>query len=167
MLYQVGDLQFSQRLTQLFNTFWLDSVAPYALTGNFISPSNAEYGVTTAEGTLSRSQEVLHCDDGWLAILFLTSFVMLAAGIGTSTLDAVRCGPEVLDSFVFALRDNKYVRVALGSSMDDSADMAKRMRKAKVRFGDVNPGEDVGHVAIGTLADSETIEPLRQGRLYA
>lgn len=92
---------------------------------------------------------------------------MLAAGIGTATLDAVRCGPEVLDSFVFALRDNKYVQVALGSSMDDSADMAKRLRKARVRFGDVHPSEDVGHVAIGTLADSEIIEPLRQGRRYA
>lgn len=87
-LYQIGDALFSLRLTQLLNTLWLDSVAPFALTGNFTSPSNALYSVATVEGTLSTTQEVLHCDDGWLAVLFLTSFVVLSAAVGTAVLDA-------------------------------------------------------------------------------
>lgn len=165
-LYHIGNLTFSHRLTQLFNTMWLSSAAPYALTGNFTSPSNHYYGVSTVGGTTSKAQTVLHCDNGWLAILVFASCVMLAAGVGTAMLDASRRGPDVLSSFAFALRDNKYVRSSLGPSMDDNADMAKRKRNVRVRFGDVHPDEDIGHVAIATSTDSETIEPLRKGRLY-
>lgn len=167
ILYSVGDRLFSQRLTQLLNTMWLDSVAPYALTDNFTNPSNGDYHIAEVEGTVYSSQQILRCNSAWLAVLFVTSLVMLAAGIGTAVLDALRRGPDVLDSFVFALRDNRYVQLSMGSSMDDSADMAKRLRKEKVRFGDVRAEEDVGHVAIGSPTASEPVVRLRSGRLYA
>lgn len=162
----IGEKLFSHRLTQLMNTLWFQGVAPYALAGNFTSPSNGAYQVTETEAIISETRRVLHCNDTWLAVLFFTSFAMLAAGLATATLDALRRGPQVLDSFVFALRDNKYVRVPVGSSLDDSADMAKRLCKETVRFGDVHSEDEVGHMAIGTPSANKPIQRLRRGRFY-
>lgn len=38
-IYPVADQLFSERFSQLWNTWWLSMIAPFAVTGNFSSPS--------------------------------------------------------------------------------------------------------------------------------
>lgn len=162
----IGDVLFSQRLGQLLNTLWIDGVAPFAVTGNFTQRAVAEIGVRTVDGTVSETQLLLRCHSRWLAILILTSLAMILAGIVAAVLDFYRLGPDVLGGFSLALRENRYVRTPMESSMEDERDMARRLRRVKVRLGDVKPEAEVGHVSIATTSPSQPALRLRSTRFY-
>lgn len=175
-LSDLDNAVFSRRFAQLLNTFLLAYVAPLAVAGGFDPSANVNesrvpdgtgQGVavnTTA--TLEKTKIVLGYDTTWLAVLMASSLVMLAAGIATVVLNLMRRGPEVLDSFTSMLRENQYAHQETGPSTEDASEKVRRLRKTRVMLGDVHPLEMNGHVAVTTMTDGDSVQPLRSGRLY-
>jgi len=170
-LSNIGDDTYSERLSQLLNTYWLSSAAPFAVLGNFTQQSQnlllAPY--STADSTVGSSTTghlVFRCVKPWLILLYLSSGVMLLAGIACTVLNALRRGPDVLDTFVLALRDNEFARISNADSMDDGNQVGKRLKNTKVRLGDVRPDAEIGHVAVATPGPEMPVNRLQMKRLY-
>lgn len=171
-IWPVGNTLFSQRFTQLVNTYWIDSIAPFAITGNFTYQDPdpvigyAHYNVQNYTGTIEIEQDVLKCSKPWLAILILASSAMFLAGVVGTVLGIMRRGPEILDHFASFLRDNPYAESLQCASMMDASTEARRFRDVRVMLGDVRPGQLVGHVAIAGSTNEKVVERLRFGKQY-
>ncbi|OAL30103.1 hypothetical protein AYO20_08906 [Fonsecaea nubica] len=170
-LWELGDDIISKRFTQLINTYWIDSIAPAAVSGNFtVAPKSnlLLYNTDSTFGTVTTSQVVVKCEYAWLALMLLCSIVLFIIGVATVVLSARRRGPDILDRFSSLLRDNPYAStVPHISSMEDAVDQSKRLGDLMVRLGDVRPEEDVGYVAIGVLDGKQTVQKLSMKRNYA
>lgn len=172
-LPDVGDALFSQRLTQLMNTYWIDSVAPFAITGNFsLNPVDNQYGTLneyntdSTIGTAETRMDVIKCNYAWLATLVISSITLFACGVASAVLSMRRSGPDILDRFSTSLRDNPHVHDSQASSMEDSSIKAVRLQNLVVRLGDVQPHEDVGYVAIAPAESSARLRQLSASRTY-
>ena len=181
-LWTFGDQLISQRFAQLLNTYWIDSIAPIAIAGNFStgdtstadtsvgdSSGSTTYHADNAIGTIETQVIVIRCNHGWFAILLLASILILILGFAAVVLNILRRGPDILNGFTSLLRDNPYCSAIMQneSSMENSSDQSKRLRDVKVQLGDVKPDEDVGYVALATLDNSSSIRRLNPRRLYA
>jgi hypothetical protein len=172
-----GDAVFSQRFAQLLNTYWLALAAPFSVTGNFTAVNNMTLAlmndghgiVRNATAQLQTTETVLVCNTVWLVVLLVGSLIMLTAGLATTTLNLLRKGPEVLDSFTSMLRDSPHTHVETGPSTEDGSDKARRLQKTRVMLGDVCPLETTGFVALATQTDEDGIDHvqrLRVDRVY-
>jgi hypothetical protein len=173
LIWQQGDELVSQRMTQMINTYWLNSVAPYSHTGNFTGPVVGSqspayrYNTDSVIGAIETTQVVIKVNLEWMIILLVTAAVMLFCGIYTVIMSMRRRGPDILDNFSALLRDNPYVRDSGCSSMDDAVDQAKRLRNTVVRLGDVRPDDEIGHVAIAATGSGGLIvAPLSAKKSY-
>lgn len=171
LIYVQGDEMISQRLTQLINTYWIASIAPYSITGNFTLPSpdsgsSFDYNTDSYIGSVRSQQLIITCNNAWLAILLISSLVMLLCGIAGIILDMLRQGPDILDHFGALLRDAPYVHDPGHTSMEDAVDLSNRMRHETVCLGDVYPEEDVGYVAITSSHNGQVVGKIGNERLY-
>ena len=171
LIYEQGDELISQRLTQLINTYWIDSIAPYSITGNFTLPTpdsglSFDYNIDSYMGSVKTHQHLITCNDAWLAILLISSLVMLLCGIAGIILDMLRQGPDILDHFGALLRDVPYVNDPDHTSMEDAVDLSNRMRHETIRLCDIHPEEDVGYVAITLSHDGQVVGKIENERLY-
>ncbi|KAK5630115.1 hypothetical protein RRF57_005830 [Xylaria bambusicola] len=172
-LPDVGDALFSQRLGQLMNTYWLDSIAPFAITGNFsLHPNDNQYGTyneyntDSTIGTAETRVNVIKCNYAWLAILVISSITLFSFGVASTILSIRRLGPDILDRFSTCLRENPHVHDSQAFSMEDSSTKAVRLRNVIVRLGDVQPNEDVGYVAIAPAESNTRLRQLNATRTY-
>ncbi|CAK1362664.1 hypothetical protein CB0940_05138 [Cercospora beticola] len=178
----IGPELFSQRFTQLLNTFWLVSIAPDAVTGNFSAPLVTDlvdqasfqsewgsygYGIRLRKGQNEISFAVLRYSTFWLSTLVIISSLLVFAGLLTAVFDICRKGPTVLDEFVNYLRHNPVAMLDVRSSTEDGVDIARRHKNVKVRLGDVRPEEDVGFLAVGTLGTGLALDKIKEKRLYS
>lgn len=163
-IYPIGDVVFSQRFSQLLNTFWISSIAPQAVTGSFSKDSNVTaggYAVQNATGEVTPDFLVLQCHRNWLAILIIASAIMLLAAIVAAVFGLLRRGPDILDRASLFLRDNPHANVPAGSTMEHGFDQARRLKDVRLCLGDVKAGHDRGHVAVGTV---DAVTPLYRVR---
>ncbi|KAJ9615068.1 hypothetical protein H2200_001142 [Cladophialophora chaetospira] len=170
-LWKLGNDAISQRMTQIFNTYWLDSVAPGPVSGDFnlttVAGTTQAYNKDSILGTITTSQRVIECNYTWLAILLVCSFVLFGVGLATVALTALRRGPDILDRFSPLLRYSRFANIPEKSSMEDAVDQSRRLRNMTVRMGDIRPEDDVGYIAIGVVDGSHPIQKLSKRRTYA
>lgn len=158
-LWKLGNEAISQRFTQLFNTYWIDSIAAAPVSGNF-SLEYSDFGTTqqynkdSTIGTITTSEQVIKCDGKWLAILLLCSVVLFVIGLATVVLTALRRGPDVLDRFSPLLRYSRFANIPHESSMEDAVSQSRRLRKMTVRLGDIRPEDEVGILRLGSSMGS-------------
>ena len=173
----ISDQLMSQRLGQILNTYWIDSIAPFAVSGNFTMPAispipymynPATYNVDSSIATIETYVMVITCDTPWFAALILISTVLLLIGITAGVLNMRRRGPNILDSFSALIRDSVYCLpdIPNGSSMENGLDQSRRLRDVIVRLGDVKPDDDVGRVAVGVVNNKSYVGRLRPNREY-
>jgi hypothetical protein len=176
-LAELGNVPFSQRLTQLLNTYWIDSIAPFAIAGNFTPSLDGDtdtmdirkrytYNTDTATGSAETRVEVIVCNYAWLAILIISSLTLVSCGIASIIFSMKRSGPDIFDRFSTLLRDNPHVPDPGASSMEDSLEKTSRLRNVVVRLGDVQPNEDVGYAAITGAKDNAGLRKLGRTRTY-
>jgi hypothetical protein len=159
----IDNLDFSWRFTQLLNTYILDYTAPLSIIGTYWANSNMNgtgwpVNITTA---VQSFDQVLEFDPAWLAVLTSSSLITFALGIATAILNLKRRGPEILDSFTSMLRDNPYAHEVAESSIEDSCEKVRRLRRTRVMLGGVRPLEAIGYVAVTTRTDGDSVQPLR------
>ena len=177
-IWPIGDRLFSQRFSQLLNTYWINSVAPTALLGNFTIPppdpsdpnafeDESGYQVSSTPSLVVVTSEVIRCHRVWLAILFICSLTMIIVGMGGAILNLLRRGPDILDSFVVLLRPMPSVGFARGPTMESVPEQVDRLRNLKVQMGDIDYEHRIGFVAIAPMDPVGLLKPLRHGRRYA
>ncbi|KAF7191017.1 hypothetical protein HII31_07641 [Pseudocercospora fuligena] len=165
-LYAIGNKVFSQRFTQLLNTYWLDHVAPFDMTGSF-NPLSNDTIQSQITGKARITEMVLECHTVYMVIVIIISAVLVAVGFITAYLDITRRGPDVLDNFVNSLRYSPYIHVPHGPSLEDGKEKAKRLRRTVVRMGDVKPDSPVGFVAIATPSEGQPVARIQPKRQYS
>jgi hypothetical protein len=156
-IYSIGDKLFSQRFTQLLNTFWISTIAASAITGNFSTNGPADggplgskesgtfgnltYAYRNTTGKMTPDYLKLTYHKGWLATLIVASCTVLCASVATAVLGVLRRGPDVLDRTSLLLKDNPFVRL----------DIFRPTRKTNVRFrlSDAKTLKRGGYVTIG------------------
>ncbi|KAI9889592.1 MAG: hypothetical protein M1814_005195 [Vezdaea aestivalis] len=172
-LWRNGNDLISLRFTQLINTYWTNTIAPFAIAGDFRLARDRDsqrrnYNTDNViESRLTISKRILVCNYGWFAILLVCSVVLFLASLTTSVLSAYRYGPDVLDRFSSLLRDSEYAGIPHESSIEDAVDQAIRLRNVKVRMGDVKPESEVGYAAIGRCDGDNAPQRLKSDKLYA
>ncbi|KAF4812278.1 hypothetical protein CGCSCA5_v009147 [Colletotrichum siamense] len=172
-IYEVGDAVFSQRLSQLLNTFWLSSVASLNISGNFNFQTHMmlleveNTIVQNVTGTKTPDQLVMRVNGLWISILFISSAVMLASGVAASVFGCLRRGPDVLDRAIFFLRDSPHVDLAQQNSLEDGISQVKRTKSLRVCVGDIRPTEETGYVAFGTVGEAMPLSWQEKERRYA
>ena len=161
--------ELSTRLTQLLNSYYLGSIVPLAIQGDYSTQDWAgqDYSFRNATGQLISPQTIFVCNQAWLTILLISSLAMMFCGIASIVFSIHRRGPDILDHFYSFTGDNPYVtaKVPLGGSNMHGMDRTRYLKDVRVKLGDVALEADVGHIAVGTL-DTQNIATLRRGRLY-
>ncbi|KAK4455215.1 hypothetical protein QBC34DRAFT_433427 [Podospora aff. communis PSN243] len=174
-IWPVGDEVFSQRFTELLNTFWIVNIAPFAVTGNFTyesqprdpTPGPTRYRIHNVTGSVISNDPVLRASWGWIAMLIVASSVILLAGVLAAALRLLRRGPDILDRTPLLLRDNPYADVQPVSSMEGSVDAMARLKDVKVCIGDGKTEAATGRLVFGTVGEVEPLARQRKGRLYS
>ena len=165
----ITNSELSTRLTQLLNSYYLASIVPLAIQGDYSTQHRAgqDYSFRNATGQLISPRTIFVCNQAWLTILLISSLAMMFCGIASIVFGIHRRGPDILDDFSSFTRDNPYVtaNVPLGGSNMDGIDRTRYLKDVRVKLGDVALEADVGHIAIGTL-DTQNIATLKRGRLY-
>ncbi|KAF4985517.1 hypothetical protein FDECE_16510 [Fusarium decemcellulare] len=142
----VEDASFSNSFSQLLNTFWIASIAPFTITGNSRSRMSAaledRFPDQYVTGLKISDQLVLQPKIGWVFTLIVASQVMLLAGLFAAVMGVLRRRPDILDRASLLLRDNPNASIGHVGSMDDGFDVATRMKGVYICLGDVKPGDE-------------------------
>ena len=80
----VSSQDFSTRLTQLINTYYLASIAPAAVSGDSNVRDWKEdyrYNYTNSTGQVTRSNTFIRCHYQWLTVMVFASAVMMVSGL--------------------------------------------------------------------------------------
>jgi hypothetical protein len=168
---------FTSRLQLLFNTYYHSWCNVQAMTQSEIGLG---YGVSfpssvmfdSAPVTTILSSQFYTINWAMLSIFIACSFISLFAGILAMVLKHKTLAPDVLGSVGSLMRWNPYTPVPMGGSTLDGSDYVRMVLHTPVRFSDVDPGGEVGRVALTTVGEGGEGEEfgaykkLEKGRLY-
>ncbi|KAK4948821.1 hypothetical protein LTR10_012194 [Elasticomyces elasticus] len=171
---QLPPKTYSIRVSQLLNTFWTALSGTSVLASGLGTREGNETGsywdvafnITSTDGSVITPSSVLQCHKGWWATSLWTSSLLVVVCLLAPLLRLLVGNPEVALNFSSLVRDNAYVAASsLGSSLDAPA-RARSMGEIRLRFGDVRPDGDVGHVALGSVDDATAVWRVRKGRKF-
>ncbi|KAF2998915.1 hypothetical protein E8E13_005884 [Curvularia kusanoi] len=152
-IYPVGHRLFSERFSQLWNTYWLCTIAPEAVTGDFtqrdmvISPFN----VVTTTGTMTPYVLQLHTNKGWLTVLVVASSVMLGASIANIAVGRLQTRPDILERVSILAKDSPNT-VATYRGRAQESDTEIRLRDVRLSLRDIESKES-SYAAVETDED--------------
>ncbi|KAJ0165679.1 hypothetical protein CTA2_10389 [Colletotrichum tanaceti] len=167
---------FSSRLTNSFNTMWQAAIDPHNITKATFAdtpipdPDNPLTSRTVAK--VSRTLQAYHVDMLWAVVLIVATLILQVLAVGGFVLRFLVRGPDILGFASSLTRDNRFVPVSGGSSLD-GAERSRSLRELRIRLVDVQPEGSCGYIAVSavTLADEEKsgqfCRPLEQNRLYS
>ncbi|KAF2165882.1 hypothetical protein M409DRAFT_66856 [Zasmidium cellare ATCC 36951] len=165
---------FAVRLAQLLNTYWSITAGPYAVPYGFagdIDNTNVDYydetaaNATTTTAQLTQTFNVIRCHSAWLGVLLGSSIFLIAASILSIVLRLRSKTPDLSLNWSTSTRDNPYVDTNYSGSSLDHTKRSQLMKSNKVRFGDVEPGRRVGHLAVGSL-ESHAVAKADRSRMF-
>ncbi|KAK4617644.1 hypothetical protein CLAFUR4_12331 [Fulvia fulva] len=171
-VYKVDRHDFSIRLAQLLNSFWLLSAGPYAtpygIDGDTRGNGQAVQ-ISEAHGRAVRAFQVIQCHTIWLVFLIVASTFLMAACILSAVLRPRWNAVELSLNVSSMTRDTPYVNVPDGGSYLDGDERSRLLREYKVMFGDVAPQKEVGDLAVAScerFAGSGSVSEARRTRVY-
>lgn len=179
----------SSRLQMLYNTFWQTTYGARYLTGN-LSLGNDYYdnapmethsatmedpelkrdtiSFNTSQARISRYDgEVYEFHWTYGVLLFVTSAVLLAAGLASLILKNLILAPDILGYASTSTRDNAFVVLDPSihqPSYTDGLHRARRLQDLRVIIADVKPESDIGQIAFTVVG--EDAKRLKRGRGY-
>lgn len=163
---QLSQRDFEQRLGLLLNSYWQ---AGFGVT--FQAGDNEQtLDVTTVPifnttVTLQSGPTMIYeLSIPWVVTLFVSSVVLLLAGLASAWWEHHTIGPDILGFASSIVRQSKYVSVPKGPSGESGAARAQRLKDHKVMMQDVRPSGPVGKIVLGSAL--ETSVPLDPGKMY-
>lgn len=138
----------------------------FAMTGD----GNLTAKAWPAEGTKAVSTQVIVAHMAWVVTLCVTSILLIVASLVSPLVHFFLLrGPDVMMNISsLATRHNPYIPLPEGGTNLGASDRARLLKGLELRFGDVELGSGVGHLAIGTVGGKggEEIARIRKGKLY-
>ena len=174
----IPDEQVSQRLTEVFNTYWESSrwmattirTDPFALSSINETTNepflNLRLNQTTA--TVSRQVALYKASLPWVLTLLLCSGVLFILGLVNVIVSLKTSVPDIFGAVSSLTRNNPYVDLPEGGSTLDGTDRARLIKDLRVQLGDVQESEGVGLIALKSIAKEETERStkLEKDRVY-
>ena len=163
-LFNLDKEVFSQRLTQVVNTYYMASLFPSAMVGGLdtqlptymVSQYTSSPIKRATTGTVTSLQTDLYAINiSWLIVFLATSTVMLAAATISSVLAYFTTIPDVLGYASSLTRDTAYFPHSAKGSVLDGLTRSRKLKDQKVRLGDVRCNEQIGLLAFSE-ADAAT-----------
>ena len=165
----ISAAEFGISLSELFNTYWLSSIAPVdVISGLQATPSSNDNSVENnlhvinSERAVYSQVQYLHCDMTWFGLLVVSSLLLFLASIAAGILRLFLRGPDVLD-IVSALTMPNTVKVPGNGSFMDRDERSRLLAEKRIRLGDVSVGDGFGRTAIG---DEGKVREFQEGRFY-
>ncbi|KAJ5109427.1 hypothetical protein N7456_006102 [Penicillium angulare] len=169
-LYELDPQIFSQRLTQMINSFYMSRLGyrfmtRTSLTGLQLSASgdetivksdtgSAKFSSASGKGIHVNSDLTLHTDPGWITAFILTIVVMVLASILTFYLGSTTLIPDILGYVSSLTRNNPHIPVSDVSVVVGGLQRTRLLGPMVLRMGDTTPGDDVGTLAVGRLSST-------------
>ncbi|KAJ5658986.1 hypothetical protein N7507_005437 [Penicillium longicatenatum] len=169
-LYELDPAIFSQRLTQMVNSFYVarlgysfmtrTSLAGLQLSarGNqtTVKPDtgSAVFAAMTGNAVEINSTLTLHTNPGWITAFILTILIMIAASILTFFLGSATLIPEILGYVSSLTLDNPHIPLGDIPVTVAGLEKARMLGSIHLRMGDVTPGEDLGTLGVGRLSST-------------
>ncbi|KKZ60042.1 hypothetical protein EMCG_05224 [[Emmonsia] crescens] len=166
-LYNLDKAVFSQRLTQVLNTYYMASLFPSAMVGG-LDTRLPEYTIRmytedqfkrSTTGTVTSLEHHLYTTNpAWLTTFLITSAVMLLAAIASSLLAFFTHIPDVLGYASSLTRDSAHFPHAAEGSVLDGLMRSRKFKDKKVRLGDVQSNEMIGLLAFSEMDSAARVE---------
>ena len=174
--YYVDESTFELRLAQLLNSvLYLGLEWAGTMTGAFNATAvqqtaddygiNATTNILTADATITTAQQVVFCSRPWLGVLITTSFVLFIMALVGATLRLLTIVPDVLESVTLSFLHHQTDGV-VGASVWTASEWARHNRLKRLFFGDVQPNEEIGRLALSTIGNPRPVGPIQVGRVY-
>ena len=156
--------EFTQRLSLLFNTYWQASIVPCDYTGKVIRTTTDP--LLEQNATITISINVYRADWAWLAVLLVSSTILLVAAVAGAIWNSrLIVGPEFFGVTSSLAHRNRYMRVPSGESTIGGVARARQLRDMRVMLQDVAPDQQVGKMVLGTV-EGNGGQRLKLGRMY-
>ena len=160
---------FNERFNLVMNTYWYAGFAPYDQAGISNTTTSDSYSATFTDtiATVTDTTSVFLISVGWIIVLFVSSSILLIAGVANAILDARTVGPDVA-GFVnpLLMRSKEMTLPHSASAVMDSVESAKLLADVKVMVQDAEPTAEVGRIVLGTKRKEEGAVGLNLKRLY-
>lgn len=172
----------NQRLAQILNSYWMSNLAYNLTTGDWgdnfqkftpnadnmfaaIAAPNASL-LQSSLATVNDEFGVFTCNFGWLTAFTVSVLSALLTAISGLIVVLRGKGPILAMNVTTMVRDSPYVRLPSMTSTIDDSTRSRHIGHVRVRFGDVSPFDEVGHVAIAEEGGTIEVGQLREDRLY-
>ncbi|KAF4556795.1 Hypothetical protein D9617_1g086770 [Elsinoe fawcettii] len=154
--YRMGNISTTQQLRN-----FVDQTQNLARKIN----TSRNYALSVAVGETSTPQEIYRCNIVWFVILLVASGVLLIIGLASFVLEKQILAPDTVGFVSSQTCDNPYVPVPPASGLD-GLERSRLLFDMEVRIGDVNPDEDIGHVAFAAETDVLAVGTLDRKKKY-
>jgi hypothetical protein len=144
------------RIGQILNTYYLDGLEPFSMTGNLTSVPTAMIAVN---GTLVTQSLQYVCNWPVLGLLLFSVIAMLLAAISAIVFNHLAVGPDIFGYCSTLARDNPYVKLPPGGSTLDGDKRARLLMGLKLRLGDVRTSDQStqGYIAVAPVEETRKI----------
>ncbi|RFU26789.1 hypothetical protein B7463_g9553, partial [Scytalidium lignicola] len=164
--YTVGKTTFEQRLAQMLNAMLVLGIRPTQVVGSFNASLAASLEETTMQilATTSVEQDIIHCNRAWLGVLIVSSFTLFLIAFAAGILRLITLVPDMLGTMSLAMLDNK-TQTLTGNSTWSWNERAVRLRRAKLRLGDINAEGEFGQIAVAPI-ESTSVNVVKKDTGY-
>lgn len=172
------DEQVSQRLTEIFNTYWEASrwaettmrADPFAIS-SINTTSGEPFAVLNLNKTIAsvtRQELIYKASLPWVLTLILCSGTLFMLGLVNVSVAMNTCMPDILGAVSSLTRDNPHVDLPAGGSGLDGMERTRLIKDMRVQLCDVQAEDEVGRIALKSIAKSDPIKEVRleRDRLY-
>jgi hypothetical protein len=125
--------------------------------------SDAHFIAADTTATVTQFTEVYRADYAWVAVLVISSSVLVITGVAGMALGSYVRAPDVFDPLIGLTYNNPHLDVPGHHSTLSATDRARLLRQLTVRLGDVQPYSEMGKISLGQTAE---VKRLVTGRLY-
>lgn len=104
-------------------------------------------------------------DTLWITMYFVATAIMMLAAVSSLLIHCYLSTPQILGTVGGMVKDSPYFThlAPPGNSTENGEVISKRLRRETVGLVDVQPGNDVGRIALAPVAMGEKV---RKGRYY-
>lgn len=107
----------------------------------------------STKASVTRYYEVYKPDYRWIALLILSTVILIVTGIVGMALGSQANGPDLFDPVIGLTYDNNYLHLPCDASTQSATERAKLLGHLKVRLGDVQPNAETGKIGVGLTSN--------------
>lgn len=168
----------SRRFSMVLNSLKQVSITPWAISNNYTVYTDPACGgvmlesagncknMASTTATITRSTELYRASRLWIALLLISSLVLLVLGFMNIVLEPLCVAPDLLGYVSSMTRDNPYVDIPPGATALGGSRRARALKNIKVQISDVREDGDVGYIALRSISDEFDISKRRKFGRY-